>query len=70
MSKFFPVHRLSESARLAVMATQSRLIQVGTDGSMAGAFVNELADLSPSALAEVSRLVGKLADSHRPGHKR
>ena len=66
MSAFFPVHKLSEPARLAVMATQSRLIQVGSDGSMYGAFVTELADLSPSALAEVSRLVGKLAESHQP----
>ena len=61
---FFPAHMLSESARIAAQSTKSRSIQLTAGGEMGGDFIRELGAISPGALSEVSRLLGKLSITH------
>lgn len=61
---FFPAHMLSEPARIAAQSTKSRSIQLTAGGEMGGEFIRELGAISPGALSEVSRLLGKLSTTH------
>lgn len=61
---FFPAHMLSEPARIAAQSTKSRSIQLTAGGEMGGEFIRELGAISPGALSEVSRLLGKLSITH------
>lgn len=60
MTKFFPVHLLPQAYQAAAMAVDSRAIRIDADGNISGDAVQELAQISPSALVAVGALIERL----------